>query len=112
MRQAPSRHAAEDLRVEGVLARGPEVEILVDGEPVRAFAGETVAAALLATGKKALRRSARLHEPRGVYCGIGLCFDCVMTVDGRPSVRACQTEVREGMQVETQDGEGTWRVEP
>ena len=86
MRQAPSRHAAEDLRVEGVLARGSEVEILVDGEPVRAFAGETVAAALLATGKK--RQRARLGQERGVYCGIGLCFDCVMTIHLRRAAAA------------------------
>ena len=102
----------DDRRVAGGLTRGPEVEIVVDGQPVRAFEGETVAAALLAGGRRALRTTARRHEPRGVYCGIGVCFDCVMTVDGIPNVRTCQTPVRAGMRVESQPGDGRWRIEP
>ena len=100
MHQREARSAGRDLRVDGAIARGPEIEILVDGEPVRAFTGETVAAALLAAGRKALRRTARRAEPRGVYCGMGICFDCVMTIDGRPNVRTCQTPVRQRMRVE------------
>lgn len=93
------------------VARGREVEVLVDGQPVRAFEGETVAAALLAAGRRGFRTTSRRGEPRGFYCGIGVCFDCVMTVDGRAGVRACQTPVRDGMRVKTQHGAGTWRVE-
>jgi predicted molibdopterin-dependent oxidoreductase YjgC len=100
-----------DLRIDGMLRRGPEVEIVVDGLPVMAFEGESVAAALLASGRRTLRTTARFHEPRGMYCGIGVCFDCVMTVDGRPNVRACQTAVRAGMQIESQQGDGSWRLE-
>ncbi|MBX9584548.1 MAG: (2Fe-2S)-binding protein [Gemmataceae bacterium] len=92
------------------VARGPEVEIVVDGRPVRVFEGETVAAALLAEGRRALRTTDLRGEPRGLYCGIGVCFDCVMTIDGQPGVRTCQTPVRDGMRVETQAGVGTWRV--
>lgn len=93
-------------------ARGVELEIMVDGESVRAFEGESVAAALLAAGKRALRTTAHGGEPRGLYCAIGLCFDCRMVVDGQPNVRTCQTPVRAGMRVESQHGEGTWRIEP
>ncbi|RUL87934.1 (2Fe-2S)-binding protein [Tautonia sociabilis] len=100
----------DDDRFDGALARGPQVEILVDGRPVRAFAGESVAAALLAAGQRTLRTTARRGEPRGLYCNIGVCFDCVMTIDGRPNVRTCQTPVRDGMRVESQQGEGTWEV--
>lgn len=94
------------------VTRGPQIEIVVDGQPMQAFEGESVAAALLANGDRTLRMTARLHEPRGMYCGIGVCFDCVMTVDGRPNVRTCQTQVRAGMRVETQRGDGTWSAEP
>ncbi|OJW06438.1 MAG: hypothetical protein BGO49_23205 [Planctomycetales bacterium 71-10] len=94
------------------MARGPEIEIVVDGLSVRAFEGESVAAALLANGRRTLRTTARRGEPRGMYCGIGTCFDCVMTIDGRPNVRACQTPVRAGMRVDSQRGDGTWRLEP
>ena len=103
--------AGEARRVDHGIARGPEVEILVDGHPVRAFEGESVAAALLAAGRRALRTTARRGEPRGLYCGIGVCFDCVMTIDGQPNVRTCQTPVRAGMRVESQSGNGMWRVE-
>ena len=93
-------------RVDDATARGRPVQIVVDGRPVRAFEGESVAAALLAEGQRNLRKTARLGRPRGLYCGMGICFDCVMTIDGRRNVRACQAAVRDGMRVETQRGEG------
>lgn len=99
-------------RIDRAVDRGMRVDIIVDGHPVPAFAGETVAAALLAAGKRALRKTARRSSPRGLYCGVGVCFDCVMTVDGRPNVRTCQIEVRPGMCVESQTGDGRWRVTP
>jgi len=102
----------EHLRIDEAVRRGPEIEIVVDGLPVRAFEGESVAVALLANGRRTLRTTARRGEPRGMYCGVGVCFDCVMTVDGRPNVRTCQTPVRAGMRIESQRGEGIWRVEP
>lgn len=101
----------DDARFAGGVARGPKVEIVVDGFPAMAFEGESVAAALLASGRRTLRTTARLQEARGVYCGIGVCFDCVMTIDGRPNVRTCQTPVCVGMRVESQSGEGTWTLD-
>jgi predicted molibdopterin-dependent oxidoreductase YjgC len=88
--------AQNDRRQSGTVERGPRVAIVVDGLPVPAYEGESVAAALLAAGRRALRTTPRHPEPRGMYCGIGLCFECVVTIDGR-SVRACQTPVRDGM---------------
>ena len=82
------------------------MELVVDGAAVPAFEGESVAAALLAAGRRGLRVSPRLGEPRGVYCGIGLCFECVLVIDGQPGVRACQTPVRDGMLVGTALGAG------
>ena len=101
-----------DGRVDRAIQRGSMIEISVDDQPLRAYEGETVAAALLAVGRRVLRSTARWGEPRGVYCGIGSCFECVMTVDGQPSVRACQTLVRHGMRIGFQEGEGLWRNEP
>ena len=101
----------DNPRIEGGVGRGREVEFLLDGDPVRAFEGETVAAALLAIGERVLRSTGRTGEPRGLYCGIGICFDCVMTIDGQPNIRTFQTPVRAGMRVDVQSANGTWRVD-
>lgn len=102
-------HADLERRFNDAIARGREVQIQVDGRPLQAFEGETVVAALFAAGRCSLRTTSRREEPRGMYCGIGVCFDCVMTVDGRPNVRTCQTPVRAGMRVDSQRGPGTWK---
>lgn len=57
-------------------------EIVVDGEPLPYTEGQTVAAALVAAGRVAWRTTRVGHRPRGVFCGIGVCFDCLVTVDG------------------------------
>ena len=88
------------LRLETNVQRGPEVHLLVDEEAIVAYEGETVAAALLAAGRRAFRHTVS-SEPRGIFCGIGLCFDCLVTVEGVGNVRACLTPVREGMKVIT-----------
>jgi predicted molibdopterin-dependent oxidoreductase YjgC len=94
-------------RIPGV-ARGRALTIVVDGAPVSAFDGESIAAALLATGRRATRWTAGSGEPRGYLCGMGLCQDCLVTVDGAPNVRACMTPVREGLRVASQRGFGEW----
>src|SRR5258708_3658569 len=66
--------AGTNRRINEAVSRGSAIEIIVDGRPLRAFLGESVAAALLADGKRALRRTERKDEPRGFYCGIGVCF--------------------------------------
>jgi len=94
-----------------ILGRAPEavvVQIVVDGRPVPALEGEPIAAALMASGKMVLHYTVKSGEPRGVFCAIGRCTDCVMIVDGVPNVRTCVTPVREGMRVETQHGLGKW----
>ena len=95
--------ARPDGRAAGV-ARGAAFELRVDGERVSAHAGETVAAALLAAGRRALRRTAGSGEARGVYCAMGVCGECVMVVDGVPGVRTCVTFAAPGMTVQTQIG--------
>ncbi len=83
--------------------RGPWVRITVNGASIEAREGEPVAAAMLAAGLKVFRHTSKLHSPRGVFCAIGRCTDCVMRVDGTPSVRTCVTPARDGMVVESQD---------
>lgn len=85
---------------------GEPLTFTCDGREVKARAGEMIAAALIANGITAFRRTNRFHSPRGIFCGIGQCNDCVMVVDGVPNVRTCVTPVRAGMKVETQDGLG------
>ncbi|MGH7155108.1 MAG: 2Fe-2S iron-sulfur cluster-binding protein, partial [Acetobacteraceae bacterium] len=77
---------------------GDHVTIRFDGQPIPALAGETIAAALSAAGIVAFRRTAT-GAPRGLHCGMGACFDCVVTVDGRIGQRACMTTVADGIVV-------------
>ncbi len=93
-------------RIEAGIERGKQFEIDVDGTPVTAYEGETVAAALIASGITTFRHTAKHRSPRGIFCGMGICFDCVMTVDGVPNVRTCVTYAEPGMKVETQQGFG------
>lgn len=83
-----------------------EVTIFVDGRPVKAIEGEPIASALMAAGITTLRKTWKKREPRGYFCGIGLCTDCMMIVDGRLNTRTCVTFVKNGMKVETQIGLG------
>jgi aerobic-type carbon monoxide dehydrogenase small subunit (CoxS/CutS family) len=80
--------------------------ITFDGRPVAAEPGQTIAAALVAAGVLAWRTTRNTGAPRGVFCGIGVCFDCLVTVNGQPSVRACLAEACPGDRVETQHGAG------
>jgi sarcosine oxidase subunit alpha len=73
-------------------------ELTVDGRPVHAPAGQSLAAALLAAGRAALRHSPS-GTPRGVYCGIGVCQECRVLVEGRGAVRACVTPSEPGMRI-------------
>jgi len=66
--------------------------------------GEPIAAALYAAGHKIHRYTQREHKPRGIFCMIGKCTDCVMVVNGVPNVRTCITALEAGMDVRTQDG--------
>ena len=72
----------------------------VDGESVEARAGETVAAAMLAAGRRTIRRTAKRDEPRGLYCVMGVCWECAVLIDGR-IVRACAVPAAPGLAVET-----------
>lgn len=80
------------------------VTITIDGRPVRARANDSVAAALLAAGVPHCRNTPLSDAPRAPYCMMGVCYDCLMMIDGVGNRQACLTRVREGMQVRTQRG--------
>lgn len=88
-------------RIHAATERWTPLAVMVDGEPAQAFAGESVATLLLALGRRTFRHTDRNHEPRGLFCGMGICFDCLVTVNGTRNVRACMTLVEEGMAIET-----------
>jgi len=92
----------DDLRIPSI-KRKEKVSLLVNGQPIEAYAGETVLAALLAAGFKTIKKNPVNHEPRGALCGMGVCFECTVTINGVPNIRACVTEVQEGMKVELDD---------
>jgi sarcosine oxidase subunit alpha len=83
---------------------GAAVALTIDGKPVQARSGDTVAAALLAAGVDRCRTTPVTGAPRLPYCLMGVCFDCLVTIDGVGSRQACLVPVHEGMKVETQQG--------
>lgn len=83
---------------------GKKIGLTVDGHQVACRAGDTVAAALLAAGVDHCRTTPVSGAPRGPYCLMGVCFDCLVTIDGVGSRQACLVPVRDGMAVETQNG--------
>lgn len=78
----------------------------IDGKEIEALPGHTIAAALWRAGIMSWRRTRVEAEPRGVFCGIGVCFDCLVTVNGRPNQRACLVPANAGDVVTTQAGTG------
>ena len=82
------------------IQRPAPVTIEVDGAPLSAYPGESLATALLAAGRRTFHRTTG-GEGRGPFCNMGICFDCAVEVDGVAGVRACMTAVRAGMKVST-----------
>ncbi len=75
--------------------------IVVDGRAIPLRAGQSVGAVLVSAGIRAWRTTRKNGRPRGLFCGIGICYDCLLTIDGRPNQRACLTAARPGMRVST-----------
>jgi len=94
--------AKVNRRVHAGVQRGKSFEIKIDGERILAYEGETIATALLAAGKRMCRNTTKRQEPRGIYCGIGICFECRMIVDGILNTRVCQTLATPNCKVQTQ----------
>ncbi len=87
------------------------ITIYFDEKPIQALKGEMISAALVNAGIVSFRRTHKKGEPRGIFCAIGRCTDCMMIVDEVPNTRTCVTAVRDGMRVKTQNGLGGFAKE-
>jgi hypothetical protein len=85
---------------------GPPFQVTFDGTPIDVLPGQTVAAALWSAGVAAWRETRVDGRPRGVFCGIGVCFDCLVTVNGVANQRACLLPAKPGDAITTQRGDG------
>ncbi|MES9510929.1 (2Fe-2S)-binding protein [Streptomyces sp. NPDC000609] len=102
MRRTRARTPAELVGSEP----GSEFQLSFDGRPIPVLPGQTIAAALWSAGILSWRTT-RVHgRPRGAFCGIGACYDCLATVNGRPNQRACLLPARPGDTITTQEGDG------
>lgn len=88
---------------------GKKVTIYYNDMPIEAIEGEPIAAALMNANIRAFRKTTKRHEPRGIFCAIGRCTDCMMIVNGKANIRTCVTYVEDGMRVQSQDGFGAKR---
>lgn len=87
-----------------LVERGASVALTVDGRRIEARTGDSVAAALLVAGMNHCRTTPVSGVPRAPYCLMGVCFECLVTIDGIGSRQACLVPVRDGMRIETQQG--------
>jgi NADH dehydrogenase/NADH:ubiquinone oxidoreductase subunit G len=85
-------------------AQDAPVRVTVNGAELQCRQGDSVAAALFAGGVQACRDTAVNEVPRGPYCMMGVCYDCLVTIDGQANQQGCMTAVREGMKIERQLG--------
>jgi predicted molibdopterin-dependent oxidoreductase YjgC len=83
------------------------VNVTINGQPVQVPEGETVAAAVLTHGLRYTRTTPVSGAPRAPFCLIGVCYECLMVIDGKANQRACMEQVREGMRIECQHGTGS-----
>jgi hypothetical protein len=86
--------------------KGPKVRFTFDGRAMEGYDGEPIAVALRSVGVLIHRYTAKRKEPRGMFCAIGRCTDCIMVVNGVPNVRTCVEPLQAGMIVQTQRGHG------
>jgi predicted molibdopterin-dependent oxidoreductase YjgC len=85
-------------------AAGAPITVTIDGRAVTARAGDTVAATMLAAGMRSCRTTPISDTPRGPYCMMGVCFECLVTIDGVGNRQGCLVPVHEGMRIATQAG--------
>ena len=101
-----SKRGRLPLEANGAITRGATVKIILDDRPVTAYAGETVAAVIVAEEGMATRTTLR-GDRRGIFCGMGVCYDCLVVINDVPNTRACMTFVADGMRIDRQVGAGS-----
>lgn len=88
-------------REQSKIQRGQPIQIMINGKPTKVFEGEMVVAVLLAERIHQFRQTNETKIPRELYCGMGICSECMVTVDGVKNFRTCQKPVVDGMEIET-----------
>ena len=88
----------DELRIAS-LPPEKKITLVVNGKTITAFDGQSVHAALLAAGFRAVRKTDKTGEPRGIFCGMGVCYDCLVTINGAPNQRACMTKAEDRMEI-------------
>lgn len=83
---------------------GRPVAFTIDGRPASARAGDTVSGALLTAGVDVCRTTPVSGAPRAPYCIMGVCFECLVTIDGTGNRQGCRVAIAEGMRVESRKG--------
>jgi predicted molibdopterin-dependent oxidoreductase YjgC len=83
-----------------------KIQVEIDGQAISAYVGETVAAVLMVSGSRTFTQTNAYNLARTLFCGMGVCHQCLVTVDEIRDVRACMTKVHPGMKIETH-----WRIE-
>lgn len=83
-----------------------KVEVILNSQKINVPQGTTVAAMALAQGLRATRTTPISASQRAPFCMMGVCYDCLMVIDGKANQRACATYVKQGMRIETQQGVG------
>jgi thioredoxin reductase/bacterioferritin-associated ferredoxin len=106
MDKKPLNQTGKDQRIESGVNRGREIEIFINQHRIRAYEGETIATVLTAIGIRQIRQAPQLKDPRGLYCCMGTCYGCLVTVNGQPNERACVTPVQAGQHITLQEGYG------
>ena len=96
----------EEHPILGTFEKGRRVQFTFDGNPMEGFEGEPIAMALHSNGVLVHRYTTHRNEPRGMFCAIGRCTDCIMVVNGQPNIRTCVEPLQSGMVIETQKGKG------
>lgn len=81
--------------------RGKSISLIIDGRTISAYEGELVSTVLLAEGIRTFSHKLKTGKPAGVYCGMGVCYECLVTINGVPNLRACQTPAADQMVIET-----------
>lgn len=89
--------------IEGVQPLAASVHFMFEGNPYSGFAGETIASAMMRAGVMALRRTRTGGESRGYYCGMGVCWECAVHVEGLGVVRSCIQPVGDGQMISSAD---------
>lgn len=81
-----------------------KVEVFIEGEKVEAYAGESAASVVLRSGMLPSRTTSVSGEGRAPYCMMGVCFECLLEIDGIANVQGCMTPVVDGMEIRRQKG--------